>query len=188
VKKLVLALALIAVALLPACSGKKTESQAPPEKSPQPARGGIALIAPAQRQKAAAIETRALDGKDWSLEAQKGKVVLIDFWATWCGPCRMTIPHLIEMQENHGGRDVAIVGISLDQNGRSAVEPFVSQSGINYPIILDPQARYADAYGGVDGIPAFFLIDRQGRIAAHQVGAGPKEALAQAIQSLLAEG
>jgi thiol-disulfide isomerase/thioredoxin len=186
-KKLVLALVLVSVALLPACSAKKTESQAPPEKASRPGRG-ISLIAPAQRQKAAAIETRALDGTDWSLEAQKGKVVLIDFWATWCGPCRMTIPHLIEIQEGHGGRDVAIVGISLDQNGRTAVEPFVSQSGINYPIILDPQARVADAYGGVDGIPAFFLIDRKGRIAAHQVGAGPKEALAEAIQSLLTEG
>jgi cytochrome c biogenesis protein CcmG/thiol:disulfide interchange protein DsbE len=100
----------------------------------------------------------------------------------------MTIPHLIEMQKSYGGRGVSIVGISLDQNGRTAVEPFVSQAGINYPILLDPQSRYADLFGGVEGIPTFFLIDRNGRIAARQVGAGPKEALAQAIETLLSEG
>jgi thiol-disulfide isomerase/thioredoxin len=187
VKRFALACALGALILLPACQQKKAETETPASRPSGP-RGGISIIAPAQRQKAGAIETRALDGANWSLSGQAGNVVVIDFWATWCGPCRMTIPHLIEMQKSYGGRGVSIVGISLDQNGRTAVEPFVSQAGINYPILLDPQSRYADLFGGVEGIPTFFLIDRNGRIAARQVGAGPKEALAQAIEMLLSEG
>jgi thiol-disulfide isomerase/thioredoxin len=185
--KIALALALAVAALLPACQGKQDETTPPAGKAPSPG-GGISLIDPSQRRKAPAIESQTLEGADWSLDGQKGKVVVVDFWATWCGPCRITIPHLIEMQDHHGDRDVSIVGISLDQNGRTAVEPFVSQSGINYPILLDPRSRLADSFGGVEGIPTFFLIDRKGRIAARQVGAGPKELLGRAVEKLLTEG
>lgn len=187
-KRIALALTVLGLVLLPACQGKKadTQSQAAPERPSTPGRG-IQLISQERRAMAAPIQTRALDGGDWNLASMRGKVVIIDFWATWCGPCRKTIPHLIELQENYGGRDVEIVGISLDQNGRAAVEPFVREAGINYPIILDPQSRYADQFGGVEGIPTFFLIDRKGRVAARQVGAGPKESLAAAIEALRSE-
>jgi thiol-disulfide isomerase/thioredoxin len=188
VKRIVLALTVLGLALLPACQGKKTDEQTPATSGRPPASGGgIQLISQEQRATAAPIQTRSLSGGDWTLASMRGKVVVIDFWATWCGPCRKTIPHLIELQKSYGGRDVEIVGISLDQNGRDAVEPFVRESGINYPIILDPQARYADQFGGVEGIPTFFLIDRKGRVAARQVGAGPKESLAAAIEALRAE-
>ncbi len=129
----------------------------------------------------------SLGGSTWRLADQKGKVVLVDFWATWCGPCRMTIPHMIELRQTIGEERLAIVGISLDQGGAPIVEPFVRQMGINYTILLDPQGRSAEQFGGVQGIPTFFLIDRSGRIAASMVGAGPKESIAQAVDALLRE-
>lgn len=171
--------------LIAGCGGNKEDaSRVPP---PSRAGRGISIINAKERVQAPDVAIQALGGPTWRLSDHRGKVVLVDFWATWCGPCRMTIPHMIEMRRQIGEDRLEIAGISLDKGGAAMVEPFVRQMGVNYTILLDPQARSADQFGGVQGIPAFFLIDRSGRIAASMVGAGPKDALVKAIEVLLQE-
>lgn len=181
------------ILLLAGCEGSKergAESRPPAaaEKGQAAQVPQVPLIQPADRRPAPDIRAAGIDGSTWRLAEQKGKVVLVDFWATWCPPCRKTIPHLIDLQSEYGGRDVAIVGISLDQGGPAVVSPFVQQAGINYPIVVDSRGEWADRFGGVDGIPAFFLIDRNGRTAGLVQGAVPKEMIQGAIDKLLREG
>jgi thiol-disulfide isomerase/thioredoxin len=153
-----------------------------------PERPGIPLVEPAQRQLAPDLRGVGLTGDPWTLAEHRGKVVVIDFWATWCGPCRATIPHMVEIARDWGPRGVAVVGISLDRGGSELVSPFAAQMGINYPVVVDGEARLASSLGGVEAIPTFFLIDRQGKLAAQVRGAVPKELLTGAVESLLAEG
>jgi thiol-disulfide isomerase/thioredoxin len=107
-------------------------------------------------------------GKQLSLKKLKGKVVLVDFWATWCGPCRMEIPHLIDLQKTYGKKGLEVVGVSLDMQGEAAVKPFMKKWQINYKVVVyDPQADHgelAEQYGGVQAIPSTFLVDRSGRM------------------------
>ncbi|MEY3607631.1 MAG: hypothetical protein RLZZ447_419 [Verrucomicrobiota bacterium] len=110
-----------------------------------------------------------VDGKPVRFADFKGKVVVIDFWATWCPPCREEIPGYIEMTKKYGKDGLVIIGISLDQAGPGVVRPFMAKSGINYPIVMGDDATVA-AFGGVEGIPTTFLIDREGRIRDKKVG------------------
>jgi len=111
--------------------------------------------------------------------------VIVDFWATWCGPCRVEIPHFVKMQDKYKDKGLEIVGLSLDAGGASDVAPFVQKNNINYTMLLASKDT-ADLYGGVLGIPTTFVIDRQGRIVKKFVGVAPPEAFEEAIQPLLA--
>jgi cytochrome c biogenesis protein CcmG/thiol:disulfide interchange protein DsbE len=104
------------------------------------------------------------NGKPFHLRGHLGQVVLIDFWATWCGPCRMAIPHLIELQKKFGGQNFTVVGVSLDQQGPDVVRPFAQQWNLNYPVVVDTDGSLARAYGGIRAIPTTLVIDRQGRV------------------------
>src|SRR5580765_1914010 len=112
-----------------------------------------------------------LDGKDVSLSSYRGKVVLINFWATWCDPCYIEIPWLIEMQQKYGARGFTVLGVSMDDEGKSVVAPFVdkerfdvngNKSQMNYPIVIGNDAA-ADKFGGLLGYPTSVLIDRDGK-------------------------
>ncbi len=109
-----------------------------------------------------------MDGNQVSLSDFKGKVILLDFWATWCGPCRMEIPSFIELQDKYES-DVVILGVSLDQSGPSVVVPFAEKMGINYPIVYG-NGNVVQAYGGVPGIPTTFVIDKDFNIQRKYVG------------------
>src|SRR6185369_14044236 len=115
------------------------------------------------------------DGKPFRLSDQKGKVVLIDFWATGCGPCRMAIPHLIELQKEYKGKGLQVVGVSLDQQGPAVVKPFYQQWKMNYTVVIDDQGAAARDYGGIRSIPTAILVGRDGRIVTGFVGYRPKE-------------
>lgn len=120
-----------------------------------------------------------------SMESYKGKVVMLNFWATWCGPCKQEIPDFIELQKEYGDQGFEIVGISLDEAGHeAAVKGFVKQKGMNYDVLFD-DGSVAQAYGGVRSIPTTFLINREGEIVSSQVGLQPKSAWASAIEALL---
>lgn len=103
------------------------------------------------------------------LSDYKGKVVLLDFWATWCGPCKIEIPWFMEFEQQYRGRGFAVLGVSMDEGGWDDVKPYIEQRKINYRILMGTDA-VGQAYGGVDSLPTTFLIDRSGRIATVHVG------------------
>jgi thiol-disulfide isomerase/thioredoxin len=145
------------------------------------------LPAPGERKAAPEFSLADISGKQVKLSDFKGKVVILDFWATWCPPCRMQVPHFLSLYEDYKEHGLEIVGVSLDKNGIQAVVPFVEQRGINY-ISLIGGPDVANLYGGIRSIPTAFLIDRQGRIAAKHIGYKDKGALEKDIVPLLREG
>jgi thiol-disulfide isomerase/thioredoxin len=114
----------------------------------------------------------------------EGKVVLLDFWATWCPPCRKEIPGFIELQETYGDDGVVVVGVSLDQGGPAVVARFVEKTGINYAVVMG-DSRIVEAFGGIPSIPTTFVIDREGRIVERHVGYVSKSRFEKSIQALL---
>lgn len=92
----------------------------------------------------------------------RGKVVLVNFWATWCPPCRKEIPDLIRLQEEFGEKGLVVLGISVDQGGGRVVKKFIKKRKVNYPIVLADQS-VVNQFGGVQGVPTSFLFDKTGR-------------------------
>ncbi len=125
-----------------------------------------------------------LSGKTVHLSDFKGKVVIVDFWATWCGPCRVEIPDFVKLQSKYKDKGLEIVGLSLDADGEKAVKPFVDKHDINYTMLL-ANDETAKSYGGILGIPTTFVIDRQGRIVQKFVGVMPAKTFEDTIQPLL---
>jgi peroxiredoxin len=111
-----------------------------------------------------------VDGKSVNSEQLKGKVVVLDFWATWCPPCRSEIPGYVELQKKYGDAGLAIVGVSLDRGDTGVVKKFIEEQKINYLIVMGHD-KIVDAFGGVDAIPTTFIIDREGTVRFRKVGA-----------------
>ncbi len=126
-----------------------------------------------------------VDGKTVHLSDYKGKVVLLDFWATWCAPCKIEIPWFMEFEQQYKDKGFAVLGVSMDEDGWTVVKPYLQQLKINYRIVLGND-KVGDAYGGVDSLPTTLLIDREGRVAATHVGlSGGKEDFKNDIVKLL---
>ncbi|MDY0082845.1 MAG: TlpA disulfide reductase family protein [Ignavibacteriaceae bacterium] len=120
-------------------------------------------------KKAPDFSLKSVDGKEIKFSDYKDKVVIIDFWATWCPPCRRGIPDLISIQ-NEFKNDVVIVGISLDGDKTIKDVPgFVKEYGINYPVVYGDE-KTVTAYGGIQAIPTSFVIDKKGNIVDQHVG------------------
>ena len=124
-----------------------------------------------------------LNGDPLQLSAYRGKIVLLDFWATWCDPCREEIPHFVELQTKYGHKGLQIIGISMDDT-LDPVRDFYQRFKINYPVVMG-NANIGELYGGVLGLPILFVIGRDGRISAKHIGAIDISDLEKEILGLL---
>jgi peroxiredoxin len=113
-------------------------------------------------------QLRDINGEPISLADFKGKVVILDFWATWCPPCRQEIPGFVTLQRKYQDKGLVIIGVSLDKQGPSVVKPFMRELGMNYRVVMGDEKIVSD-YGGIEAIPTTFIIDRQGKVVTvHQ--------------------
>ena len=115
-----------------------------------------------------------VNGTPVSSDQFKGKVVVVDFWATWCPPCRAEIPGYVDLQKKYAKDGLVIVGVSLDQKPPGEVRKFMERFGINYTIVMGTPVMQ-DSFGEMDGIPTTFIIDRRGNIRDRKVGSMPEE-------------
>lgn len=114
----------------------------------------------------------------------QGKVFLVNFWATWCPPCRKEIPSLVKIQEKYRDKGLVVVGISMDEGGRSMVGKFLDKQGVNYPVIIGDSSM-AKGFGGVIGVPASFLVDRKGELIWRFDGYASEDQLRVELEKLL---
>lgn len=124
-----------------------------------------------------------LSGQPLTLSDFRGKVVLLDFWATWCEPCRVETPFLVDLQNKYRDQGLQIIGISMDDTP-DPVPAFVREFKINYPVVMG-NAKIGEEYGGVLGLPIAFLIDREGRIQKKHIGATEESIFEKEITTLL---
>ena len=127
---------------------------------------------------------QSLDGKTVSLSEFKGKAVLVNFWATWCGPCKIETPWLVELQNEYGSQGLQIVGVAMDDSGKDEIERFAKDMGMNYPVLLGKEA-VGEAYGGVPALPESFFVGRDGKIVDKIMGIEGKADIETAIKKAL---
>jgi thiol-disulfide isomerase/thioredoxin len=142
-----------------------------------PAKVSLATTAPD-------FELKDVEGKVFHLSDAKGTVRLVDFWATWCAPCREEIPMFKDLHATYGAKGFTLVGIAMDDEGVDKVKPYVDELKLPYLTLIGNE-DVAKAFGGIVGFPSKFLVDRDGRIVDSWVGAVPRAVLEKKIQSIL---
>jgi peroxiredoxin len=136
------------------------------------------------RKPAPDFALKDVNGHTVKLSDYRGKVVLLDFWATWCGPCKIEIPWFQEFERQNKDRGFAVIGVAMDDEGWDVVKPFARERGINYRLVIGDDS-VAQQFGGVEALPTTFLIDREGRIASVHIGLSGKRDFEDGIQELL---
>jgi len=162
--------ALLTVAVLTGCSTPTTVK--------------AAVKAAKDRKPAPDFTLKDASGATLRLSDYKGKVVLLNFWATWCGPCQIEIPWFMDFQQNYKDRDFAVLGVSFDDDGWKSVKPFIERKKLNYRVAIGTE-EISTLYGGLDSLPTTFILDRSGRIAAVHVGLVSKSEYQNDILKLL---
>jgi peroxiredoxin len=163
---------LTTAALLSSCSGKSANVHASQSSNRKPA---------------ADFTLQDAEGNNVKLSDLRGKVVLLNFWATWCGPCALEIPWFIEFERQYRSKGLEVVGVSMDDEGWKVVKPYVEEHKLNYRILMGTES-VGELYGGVDSLPTTFLIDRDGKIARVHIGLAGKNEYLDEIQNLLGVG
>ncbi len=144
----------------------------------------FAAPAPAAKMVAPSLQLQSLEGKTVKLSDYKGKIVVLNFWATWCPPCREEIPDLVALQKQYAAQGVVVLGVSMDEGGPAKVASFAKKYGINYPVVMGDAKASAD-YGGIQVLPTTFIIDRAGKIVDGLQGATDRAGFEAAIKPVL---
>ncbi|MBG99071.1 MAG: alkyl hydroperoxide reductase [Solibacterales bacterium] len=122
--------------------------------------------------------------RDVTLSKFKGKVVLLNFWATWCGPCKIEMPWFLEFQQKYRDRGFTIIAVSMDEEGWDVVRPFLNELKPNFPVVIGNEKMSSD-FGGILALPTTFIIDREGRVASSHQGLVSKSKYEEEIEQLL---
>jgi len=151
--------------------------------------GGALLGANVNGKDAPDFNLRLLDGggKTMKLSDLRGKAVLVNFWATWCGPCKIEMPWLVDLQKKYGPDGFVILGVAMDDSGDQAISDFAKEMKVNYPVLLGTES-VGQLYGGVEGLPTSFFVDRSGKVVDRQFGLVSESTLVEDIQKSLGSG
>jgi len=133
------------------------------------------------------FELKSLEGKPIKLSSLRGKAVILDFWATWCGPCKIEMPWLVDLQKKYQEQGLVVLGVAMDDSSNADIAKFAKEMNVNYTVLkgTDP---VGDAYGGVDGLPITFYVGRDGMIVDKSLGLVNKSEIEENIQKALAQG
>jgi len=146
--------------------------------------GGSLTTRLTQSSPAPDFSLESLDGKTTRLSDFRGKAVLLNFWATWCGPCKIEMPWFVDFQKQYGSQGLQIVGVAMDDASKEDIGKFARDMGVNYPILIGKEA-VGDQYGGIPGLPETFLIARDGKIVDKIIGLRGKAEIEDAIRKAL---
>lgn len=139
------------------------------------------------RKPAPDFTLRDANGTPTKLSDYRGKAVLLNFWATWCGPCAIEIPWFTRFQQEYKSKGLEIIGVSMDEDGWKVIKPFIAEHKINYRILLGDDS-VGQLYGGVDSLPTTFIIGRDGKVAFVHVGLAGRNEYQSEIESVLGNG
>ncbi len=155
--------------------GNPQAAATPPQGQGDPATGSMAP----------AFELKSIpDGKTVTLASLKGKTVLLNFWATWCGPCKTEMPWLVDLQKKYGSQGLQIVGVAMDDTDDKEIGEFTHKMGVNY-VVLKGTEKIGDLYGGVDKLPVTYYLDRSGKVVGETVGIDTEAAIEDGIKKAL---
>jgi peroxiredoxin len=136
------------------------------------------------RKEAPDFELKDINGKTVKLSDFRGKAVMVDFWATWCGPCQIEIPWFMDFERKYKDQGFVVIGVAMDDEGWPVVKPFIEQMKVNYRVVIGND-RTADLYGGIEALPTTIIIDRDGKVASTHVGLAGKQDFQDAIEKVL---
>ena len=156
----------------------KKDADAPPPNFPEPQKGSLA---PDFSLKSVP------DGKEVRLSSLRGKAVLVNFWATWCEPCKIEMPSLVDLQKKYGPQGFQIVGVAMDDADDKEISSFAHKMGVNY-MVLRGTEEVGDHYGGIDHLPMTYYLDRSGKVVDETVGMAGEATFEDAIKRALAQG
>jgi thiol-disulfide isomerase/thioredoxin len=133
------------------------------------------------------FELQTLDGKNLKLSDLRGKAVLLNFWATYCGPCKIEMPWFVELQNEYGPQGFQIIGVAMDDASTEDIAKFAKEMGVNYPILLGKES-VGVSYGGVNALPTTFFLDRDGKLIAREFGLQSRSVFVDHIKRALSQG
>ncbi len=141
--------------------------------------------APAKGALAPDFTLKTLDGKDVQLSSLRGKAVLLNFWATWCEPCKIEMPWLVDLQKKYRMQGLEIVGVAMDDSGEKTIADFAHKMQVNYTVLVGSE-KVAQMYGGLDGLPTSFFLGRDGKVVDTALGLVSESTIEDAIKKSLA--
>lgn len=179
-RNIVLFLVLIVVITAMLVFGRKRNSH-----SANAAAGGKIVEGSFKGKAAPDFALQTLDGQTLKLSDLRGKAVVLNFWATWCTPCKAEMPWFVDFQKQYGGQGLQIVGVAMDDSAKEDIDKFAKQMGVNYPVVLGKESL-ADQYGGVEFLPTTFYIDRSGNIQDRVFGIVDRQEAEASVKKALA--